>query len=205
VLFGLKKPLGEHRRGGCGHEDCFAGSFEREVRTHFSEAEREFIGEELERLDVMRLEVVIDGCTPAADQRHRRARDDGGGAAERATAPLSDRGNEWPEHVPPLELRAEILEGPFTPSAARMGLGSVTHLTPAESESFFHGLDGIEPSRSTSDLLPGMPHQKEENAPLRMGEGIAGAGRNGNQGRRDGSIAGRCDGADERQAAGGPA
>ncbi len=43
----------------------------------------------------------------------------------------------------PLELRAGIVEGFFTPLAARMGLWVVTHLTPAEGEQLFGELGGM--------------------------------------------------------------
>jgi len=152
ALAGLLKFIEERRRGGCRDEDGFE-AFEREVRKRFSEAEREFIGEALERLDVTRPEVVIDGV------RHRRVTS---GPGEYMTAAglvtvvrhryraVGTNG----ESECPLELRAGIVEGFFTPLAARMGLWAVTHLTPAESESLFRELGGMHPSRSTLDRLP---------------------------------------------------
>jgi len=59
ALGGLLTFIDEHRRSNGVHEEGFE-AFEREVRRRFSEAEREFIGEELERLDVTLPEVMID-------------------------------------------------------------------------------------------------------------------------------------------------
>lgn len=151
ALEGLLKFIDEHRRSGCGHEDGFE-AFEREVRKRFSEAEREFIGEELERLDVTLPEVVIDRV------RHRRVIS---GTADYMTAagPVTVLWHRYRaagtngKSECPLELRAGIVEGFFTPLAARLGLWAVTHLTPAESESWFRELGGMSPSRSSLDRL----------------------------------------------------
>jgi hypothetical protein len=152
ALEGLLKFIAEHRRSGCGHAEGFE-AFEREVRKRFSEAEREFIGEELARLDVTLPEVVIDGV------RHRRVVS---GSAEYMTAagPVSVLRHRYRavgtngQSECPLELRAGIVEGFFTPLAARLGLWAVTHLTPAEGENLFRELGGMNPSRSTLDRLP---------------------------------------------------
>jgi hypothetical protein len=128
-------------------------AFEREVRRRFNEAEREFLGEELARLDVTLPEVVIDGIVhrpvvtavgeymtaagPVKVLRHRYRAVGTNGASEC-----------------PLELRAGIVEGLFTPLAARMGVWAMTHLTSLESENLFRELGGMHPSRSTLDRLP---------------------------------------------------
>jgi hypothetical protein len=152
ALKDLLKFMEEHRRSGSVAEGGFE-AFEGEVRRRFSEAEREFIGEELARLDVTLPEVVIDGI------RHRRVVI-GTGDYMTAAGPVSVRRHRYRavgtngESECPLELRAGIVEGFFTPLAARLGLWAVTHLTPAESESLFRELGGMRPSRSSLDRLP---------------------------------------------------
>jgi hypothetical protein len=152
VLEGLLKFMEERRRTGSEHEGGFE-AFEREVRKRFSEAEREFVGEELERLDVTLPEVVIGGV------RHRLV---SSGSVEYMTAagPVTVLRHRYRavgtngESECPLELRAGIVEGFFTPLAARMSLWAVTHLTPSESEMLFRELGGMNPSRSSLDRLP---------------------------------------------------
>lgn len=152
ALKSLLEFIDQRRRSGYEDDGGFE-AFEREVRTRFSEAEREFIGEELARLDVTLPEVVIDGV------RHRRVVS---GTAEYMTAagPVSVLRHRYRavgtngQSECPLELRAGIVEGFFTPLAARLGLWAVTHLTPAESESLFREMGGMSPSRSTLDRLP---------------------------------------------------
>lgn len=152
ALEGLLKFIDEHRRKGCGHEGGFE-AFEHEVRKRFSEAERECIGEELERLDVTLPEIVIEGI------RHRRVVR-GYGEYMTAAGPVKVLRHRYRavgtngESECPMEWRAGIVEGFFTPLAARLGLWAVTHLTPEESESLFRELGGMSPSRSSLDRLP---------------------------------------------------
>jgi len=148
----LLKFIEDRRRGTCQADDGFE-AFEREVHLRFSEAEREFVGEELARLDVTLPEIKIGGV------RHRRVVS-GVGDYMTAAGPVSVPRHRYRaagtngESECPLELRAGIVEGFFTPLAARMGLWAVTHLTTAESETLFRELGGMSPSRSTLDRLP---------------------------------------------------
>lgn len=155
----LLKFIDERRRGkadGGSFEE-----FEREVRKRFSDAEREFVGEELARLDVALPEVRIGGVL------HRRVVC---GTAEYMTAagPVSVQRHRYRavgtngKSECPLELRGGVVEGFFTPLAARLSLWAVTHLTPAESEAMFHELGGMKPSRSSLDRLPKAISEKWE-------------------------------------------
>jgi len=54
----------------------------------------------------------------------------------------------------PLEMRAGIVAGFFTPLAARQAVWAVAHLTPRESAKQFAMLGGMAPSRSSLDRLP---------------------------------------------------
>ena len=54
----------------------------------------------------------------------------------------------------PLELRAGIIEGAWTPLAAKQATWVVAHLTPKEGEELFDLLGNMTPSKSTLDRLP---------------------------------------------------
>lgn len=54
----------------------------------------------------------------------------------------------------PLELRAGVVEGSWTPRAAKLMLRAVACTTPKEAEGFFGELGGMGPSRSSLDRLP---------------------------------------------------
>src|SRR5262249_14602714 len=56
--------------------------------------------------------------------------------------------------VCPLDLRAGIIEGSWTPWAAKQATGVVAHLTPQEGEELFTLLGNMTPSKSTFDRLP---------------------------------------------------
>ena len=56
--------------------------------------------------------------------------------------------------VVPLELRAGMVAGQFTPRAARQALWAVTHLTPQEVEGLFREVGNMRPSKSSLDRLP---------------------------------------------------
>ncbi len=125
--------------------------FEREVHTLFVDAEREVLGEELERLDVDLPSVVIGGHV-----HHRVLR-----SAETYTSAVGPvtvmrtlyrRGTD--RSVMPLELRAGMVEGHWTPLAASHAMWVVAHLTPGEGEGLFAELGNMRPSKSSLDRLP---------------------------------------------------
>ena len=64
--------------------------------------------------------------------------------------------------VCPLELRAGIIEGSWTPLAAKQATWVVAHLTPQEGEDLFNLLGNMTPSKSTLDRLPQARHIQGE-------------------------------------------
>ena len=124
---------------------------ERELHERFVEAEREVLGELLESLDVdvasvglgeRRLHRVLKstesyttavGPVKVARTLYRSAR-------ERAVAPM--------------ELRAGIVEGHWTPLAARQASCVVAQMTPSEGEALLRELGNMAPSKSSLDRLP---------------------------------------------------
>jgi hypothetical protein len=126
--------------------------FEQDLHRLFVAAEREALGHELARFDLDVPQVEIEGerydrvlrCettynSAAGPVRVERSlyRHPGGG---RATCPL--------------ELRAGIIEGYWTPLAAKQATWAVAHLTPQESAELFELLGNMTPSKSTLDRLP---------------------------------------------------
>lgn len=127
--------------------------FEHELHAHVMAVERDLLAEELSRYDVRADEVTIDGrpyrqslvstetylsaAGPVLVLRHLYR------PAGRST-----------KSVCPLELRAGIVDGLWTPRAARQGAFVMAHLTPRESAALFGELGGMQPSRSTLDRLP---------------------------------------------------
>ena len=144
----------------CEHVDTFCTRrlvgedferVERELHERFVEAEREVLGQLLESLDVdvpsvelgeRRLHRVLNstesyttavGPVKVARTLYRSAR-------ERA--------------VVPMELRAGIVEGHWTPLAARQASRVVAQMTPSEGEALLRELGNMAPSKSSLDRLP---------------------------------------------------
>ena len=144
----------------CEHVDAFCTRrlvgedferVERELHERFVEAEREVLGQLLESLDVdvpsvelgeRRLHRVLNstesyttavGPVKVARTLYRSAR-------ERA--------------VVPMELRAGIVEGHWTPLAARQASRVVAQMTPSEGEALLRELGNMAPSKSSLDRLP---------------------------------------------------
>lgn len=124
---------------------------EAELHSLFVLAEREVLGEELARLDVDLPALMLDG------RRHRRVVRSAMTYTS-AVGPLEvvrtlyRHGAE--RSVSPLEGRAGIVAGHFTPRAARQALCAVAHLTPQDAAGLFVELGGMRPSKSSLDRLP---------------------------------------------------
>ena len=133
-----------------GADDNFE-SFESALHTLFMQAEREVLAEELERLDENRPQLLIQG---QIYHRALRSSETYTSAAGPVTVmrTLYRRGRDTA--VVPLEWRAGIVAGQFTPRAARQALWAVAHLTPQEAEGLFREVGNMRPSKSTLDRLP---------------------------------------------------
>ena len=92
------------------HEGNFE-RLERELHALFVTAERELLGEELERLDIDVPSVLVEGEVQVTRSLYRSGKSSA---------------------VVPMELRAGMVAGHWTPLAARQALWVVTHLTPGE-------------------------------------------------------------------------
>jgi hypothetical protein len=128
-------------------------AFEREVRAVVADVEREIVAEELGRFDVDVPEVLIDGTQHRRVGRWEQSYVGAAGEIRVARTLYVPRGEEG-KGVSPLEVRAGIIEGCWTPLAAKQATWAVSHLTPQESEDFFRQLGGMTPSKSSLDRLP---------------------------------------------------
>ena len=124
---------------------------ERELHERFVEAEREVLGQLLERLDVDVPSVEIGGR-----QYHRvlRSTETYTKAVGTVTAKrtLYRCGRE--RAVVPMELRAGIVEGYWTALAARQASCVVAQMTPSEGEALLREFGNMAPSKSSLDRLP---------------------------------------------------
>ena len=127
--------------------------FEQELHEHVMAVERELLAAELAHYDVDASEIEVAGVcyhpvwvdtetylTAAGEvqvQRH-----------------LYRPAGHNAKSVCPLELRVGIVDGYWTPRAARQGAFVTAQLTPGEGEALFAELGTMRPSRSSLDRLP---------------------------------------------------
>lgn len=127
--------------------------FEQELHEHIMAIERELLAEELARYDVTAEQIEVDGVTyrPALTSPETYLSAAGPVTVTRNLYRPSGRGSK---SICPLELRAGIIRGYWTPRAARQGAFVMAHLTPGDSEALFAELGSMQPSRATLDRLP---------------------------------------------------
>jgi len=125
--------------------------FEREVHALFVEAERDVLAAGLEEMDVDLPYVVIEGRRHHRVLRSRETYTSAvGPVAVTRTLYRAGKGKS----VVPMELRAGIVEGHWTPLAARQAIYLVSHLTPQGCEDTLRELGNMQPSKSSLDRLP---------------------------------------------------
>jgi hypothetical protein len=127
-------------------------AFEQELHRHFVAAEREALSRELSRFDLDVPAVEIDGTRCHRVLRCETTYTSAAGPVrvERSLYRHPHGGHT----VCPLELRAGIIEGAWTPLAAQQATWVVAHFTPKEGEELFDLLGNMTPSKSTLDRLP---------------------------------------------------
>ncbi|MGH8471079.1 MAG: hypothetical protein ACREVJ_01130 [Gammaproteobacteria bacterium] len=132
-----------------GDMECF----ERELHEYVVEVEREMLAEELARLDVDLPVVTIEGEVYRQVVRCEESYTSAAGPV-RVMRSLYRRLGKGERTLCPLELRAGIVEGRWTPLAARQAAFVVAYLTPQEGEDLFRELGNMTPSKSSLDRLP---------------------------------------------------
>jgi hypothetical protein len=127
-------------------------SFEQELHRLFVMAEREALGHELARFDLDVPQVEVEEERYDRVLRCETTYNSAAGPVRVARSLYrSPRGGRA---ICPLELHAGIIEGYWTPLAAKQAIWAVAHLTPQESEELFTLLGNMTPSKSTLDRLP---------------------------------------------------
>jgi hypothetical protein len=151
-------------------------TFDQELHRLCVAAEREALSHELSRFDLDVPVIEVDG-----ERYHRVLRCattyTSAAGPVRVARSLS-RPPQGGHAVCPLELRAGMIEGSWTPLAAKQAPWVVAHLTPQEGAELFDLLGNMTPSKSTLDRLPKALHGQWEaqrpqfEATLRLQEAI---------------------------------
>lgn len=128
-------------------------SFERELRAMFAAAEAEAVADELARFDVDLPVVKVDGVPHRKVLRCEQTYMTAAGEVK-VTRTLYSTRQDGERAACPMELRAGVVEGMWTPLAAKQGAWAVAHLTPGEGEDLFARIGTMQPSKSSLDRLP---------------------------------------------------
>jgi hypothetical protein len=127
--------------------------FEHELHEKMMAIECEILTEELARYDVEVEQIEVGGVmhrqTLTSSETYLSAA--GPITVERHLYRPAGRGSR---SICPLELRAGIIRGYWTPRAARQAAFAMAHLTPGDSQDLFGELGGMKPSSSSLDRLP---------------------------------------------------
>jgi hypothetical protein len=127
--------------------------FEKQLHQLVGELEKELAAEELSRYDIDMPVIEIEGVPY---RRVNRCFKEYIGVAGKITVErslYSDRRNA-DRAICPLEKQAGIIEGNWTPTAAKQAAFAVAHMSPHECEKLFRILDNMKPSKSSLDRLP---------------------------------------------------
>jgi hypothetical protein len=127
--------------------------FERELHEHVMDLERECIAEALARYDVTADRIEVGGVSyqPVLQATETYLSSAGPVAVERHLYRPAGRNAK---SICPLELRAGLIRGYWTPRAARQGAFVMAHLPAGTAAALFQELGAMQPSRSTLDRLP---------------------------------------------------
>jgi hypothetical protein len=127
--------------------------FEKELRSMFAAAEAEAVADELSRFDIDLPAIEVGGVPHRKVLRCEQTYMTAAGEVK-VTRSLYSTREDGERAICPMELRAGVIEGMWTPLAAKQGTWVVTHLTPGEGEDLFTRIGTMRPSKSSLDRLP---------------------------------------------------
>lgn len=128
--------------------------FERQLHSMVAEVECEALGEELGRNDVDVPVVEIAGVPHRRVVRCEETYFAPAGPVRVMRSLYATRTAPGEQALCPLELRAGVVQGKWTPQAAKQALWFVAQLTPQAVEELYERLGGLTPSKTALDRLP---------------------------------------------------
>jgi hypothetical protein len=139
------------RRETCEPVENFA-RFEQDLHRLFVMAEREALGYELARCDLDVPQVEVEGERYDRVVRCETTYTSAAGPVRVARSLY--RSPSGGRAICPLERRAGMIEGSWTPLGAKQATWAVAHVTPKESAELFELIGNMTPSKSTLDRFP---------------------------------------------------
>jgi hypothetical protein len=128
-------------------------AFERDLRTKMLAVEAELLGDEMRKADVDVPALEIRGTTYRRVLRCPQTYQTAAGEVQVERTLYKDHTDGGARALCPLDLRLGVVEGRWTPMAAKQAVFLVAHLTPAHAEQTLQTLAVMTPSRSSLDRL----------------------------------------------------
>lgn len=145
------------KAGPGGFED-----FEQKLHARVMEFERELVAEELRAADVNVEAVVVEGVVYRRVLRAEEEYLTAAGTVRVERTLYKDHTDESARAIVPMELRVGIVEGFWTPVAARQAAWVVSQMVPRLGEELFERMGNMKPSKSSLDRLPKELHARWE-------------------------------------------
>lgn len=127
--------------------------FEAQLHERVMDLEREILQEDMARADVDAAAIVVDGVTFRRVCRAEETYITAAGKVRVERALFKDHADPTARAIVPMELQLGIIEGLWTPHAARQGAWVVAHMTPQLGEELFARVGNMAPSKSSLDRL----------------------------------------------------
>lgn len=150
-LDALRRFIDEHRARAVGTFDF--EQFEKALHERIVALECDLVAAELSRHDVDTPVILVDGEVHRRVLRCEQTYQSAAGPVRVERTLYSTRA-DGERAVSPMELRAGIVEGHWSPWAAELAVWAVAHLTPSACEELFARLGSMTPSKSSLDRLP---------------------------------------------------
>lgn len=149
----LREFLAERERTRTFAPGEFA-KFERRVMELTREVARNAIAHDLSAADGETEAIEVAGRTMRRVLRSPQSYMTAAGTVTVERWLYKDRTDEAGRAVAPMELRSGIVEGFWTPEAAKQSAWVVAQMTPAKAEELFERVGSMQPSKSSLDRLP---------------------------------------------------
>jgi hypothetical protein len=130
------------------------GAFEKELHARVMTYEQEMLAEEMARADVNTEAIDVAGTIYHRVLRCEETYMTAVGAVRVMRTLYKDRTDEAERAIVPMELRLGIVEGFWTPTAAKQVAWVVAQMTPKLGEELFKRLGNMAPSKRSLDRLP---------------------------------------------------
>lgn len=129
-------------------------AFERDLHERVRAYEREVLAEEMGRADIDTEAITVEGTVYRRVVRSEETYMSAAGEVRVLRTLYKDRTDEAERAIVPMELRLGVVEGYWTPEAAKQSAWVVSQMTPKLGEELFERLGHMGSSKSSLDRLP---------------------------------------------------